>query len=322
MTWVRLDDQAVGHPKLREAGYKGWALFTAGLCHASAYLTDGFISEKVVPSLLPDLPQAAQVAQELVKAGVWEKVEGGYMVHDYHDYQPTAEEVRKGRDRKREVDRERQRRHRERSRDGHARTGMTQRDGHAQDSVTDRDHHVAESVTERDGHGVTSVTKSLPKRDNRVTAGVTERDVTLPPDPDPEDTKPKKTDGPDNNVRARLVVSSPSVRSIFKILSKIPGRTSFPEPSTVAAWFDCSGVDLAYAAKTAAALDAKWDGRNDDVWATFKTWVKLPEKPTFTPEEGVNGDAGRHPPDDQDPYRADEERIRKRLDARARGEVL
>ena len=135
MTWVRLEDNSVWHPKFRQVGYKGWALFTASLVHASAYLTDGFIATAVLPGLLPDLPTPKKVAAALVDARLWEVATGGYQIHDYHDYQPTADAVKAGRDRKRDIDRDRQRRHR----DNHRDNGVTERDSPRDISVTDRD---------------------------------------------------------------------------------------------------------------------------------------------------------------------------------------
>ena len=108
MPWVRLDDSFSHHPKSLKAGPLGMAMQVAGLCHANRYLTDGFISEETLPMLL-DLKElgitAAAVAERLIAAGMWEKAEGGYLIHDYGDYQPTKAEVLEEREQKKQAGR-------------------------------------------------------------------------------------------------------------------------------------------------------------------------------------------------------------------------
>jgi hypothetical protein len=64
------------------------------------------------------LKHGTRAAAELVAAGLWEPAERngepGWIFHDWHDYQPSAEEV----EAKREQARERQRRHRELDQEG------------------------------------------------------------------------------------------------------------------------------------------------------------------------------------------------------------
>ncbi len=92
MTWMRIDDQFPDHPKVMAAGpLAGW-LFVCGLGYCARQLTDGFIPEAQVRKLA-DLKNAGREAQRLVDAGLWERVDGGYQVHDYLDYQPSAEKV-------------------------------------------------------------------------------------------------------------------------------------------------------------------------------------------------------------------------------------
>lgn len=112
MAWVRLDDGFSEHPKVVKAGPLGMALQIAALCYANRNLTDGFIPKAIVPLLVnfdgigltasPDSsePVAATwqyVVEILLKAGLWEKANGGYMIHDYLDYQPSREDMNKAR---------------------------------------------------------------------------------------------------------------------------------------------------------------------------------------------------------------------------------
>lgn len=105
MTWVRIDDQFPKHPKIARCGPIGQALFVSGLCYCAQYLTDGFIPSGVAAALIDatddDLVETfdiRRVIQRLVDSGMWEKVRGGYQVHDYLEYQPSKETVQARRD--------------------------------------------------------------------------------------------------------------------------------------------------------------------------------------------------------------------------------
>lgn len=115
MAWVRIDDHFDEHPKLAAIGPLGWGVWLAGLAYCNRNLTDGFIprSKARMMATLDDIEdddgrlwalsrssgmtgddvQAQWVIDILVRAGVWDEVPGGYQVHDYLDYQPSAEKV-------------------------------------------------------------------------------------------------------------------------------------------------------------------------------------------------------------------------------------
>lgn len=106
MTWIKLDDQAVDHPKVAGLSLRAFHAWIRGLSYASRFLTDG------------DLPVAFlltvkyAVRDELVAAGLWEYwVNGdqhGLRVHDYLNHQRDKATVTHQRDR----NKERQKRHR------------------------------------------------------------------------------------------------------------------------------------------------------------------------------------------------------------------
>jgi hypothetical protein len=102
--WIKLDDQIAHHPKLMAAGPVASWLFVAGLGYCNKFLTDGFIPSAALGTL-GGVKNAATVAEVLVRTGIWEKVPGGFKVHDFHDYNPTAAAVKM----KRRKDRERKR---------------------------------------------------------------------------------------------------------------------------------------------------------------------------------------------------------------------
>lgn len=112
MSWLRLDDAMGEHRKtrrlLRKAGLEPLGLHTLAMLHASRYLTDGFIEDEYVEEIL-DIARIrggrrAAVVGALEQSGQWERVEGGWRLHDYLDYNPTRahveEQRRKDADRK------------------------------------------------------------------------------------------------------------------------------------------------------------------------------------------------------------------------------
>lgn len=91
MTWVRIDDKAMQHPKLLKAGPEGVALWLAGLCHCNGYATDGVIDKDLVGALYPPLGvRVSKVAERLVGLGLWIEHPAHYEVHDYETYQYEA----------------------------------------------------------------------------------------------------------------------------------------------------------------------------------------------------------------------------------------
>ena len=94
MSWIRIDDHTYDHPKHLRAGPEASWLWVVGLCYCSRYLTDGFLDDTVVSRLAAG---PGGRAQRLVDAGLWDRVEGGYQVHDYHDYQPSSDQVKRRR---------------------------------------------------------------------------------------------------------------------------------------------------------------------------------------------------------------------------------
>ncbi len=93
MAWIRLDDQFPDHPKVVEAGPLASWLYVCGIGYCNRLLTDGFIPSGQVRKLA-DLDGAGELAARLVAVGLWDEAEGGYRIHDYLEYQPSAEEVK------------------------------------------------------------------------------------------------------------------------------------------------------------------------------------------------------------------------------------
>ncbi|MBI4636119.1 MAG: hypothetical protein HY727_07185 [Candidatus Rokubacteria bacterium] len=97
MPWAKIDDDAPHHPKFVKAGsIAAFGFWVAGNCYCNKRLTDGFIEASALRLLSPTVrpQQAPRLAQRLVSAGLWEAVEGGFRVHDFHQYNPTSEQVK------------------------------------------------------------------------------------------------------------------------------------------------------------------------------------------------------------------------------------
>ena len=92
--WAKIDDQFFDHPKARAAGKDGRALFMAGLCWSAGQLTDGFIAITDLSLIAAKAGvRGAFTARELVNVGLWEKTIGGWRIHDYADFNPSADVV-------------------------------------------------------------------------------------------------------------------------------------------------------------------------------------------------------------------------------------
>jgi hypothetical protein len=102
MTWIKLDDGFPTNPKILPLSDSAFRLYIEGLCYSGKYLTDGLLNEVIVRRLGDP--------KELVEAGIWEEVEGGYLIINYTEYQTPKAEVEK----KREQSRERNERYRTR----------------------------------------------------------------------------------------------------------------------------------------------------------------------------------------------------------------
>lgn len=106
----RLDDALIDHRKVFIAGdllgRDGPALaigfYAIGLMWTNKHLTDGLLPLGVIKRF-QHVQKPMMVADALVQAQLWDRVEGGFRVHDFHSYNPSASDVK----RKRETDRAR-----------------------------------------------------------------------------------------------------------------------------------------------------------------------------------------------------------------------
>lgn len=97
MTWVRIYNTLPSNPKVLMAGERAAWLYVCGLCYSNEHLTDGFIARHVLPVAAPGVKHTEALARQLVVAGLWHEVDGGWQTHDYGDHQRSAAEIRERR---------------------------------------------------------------------------------------------------------------------------------------------------------------------------------------------------------------------------------
>jgi hypothetical protein len=115
MPWVRYDDDFPNHWKIEPLSDAAYRLHTTAIFWVAKQLTDGYLPENRLDLIAPRrMKRPQKYVSELVAAGVWEPVDGGWQLHDYLDYQPSKAQVKA----EREKSAERQRRWRERRNPG------------------------------------------------------------------------------------------------------------------------------------------------------------------------------------------------------------
>ena len=96
MSWVKLDDARAIHPKLRRAGFAARGLDEAAICLSSMEHTDGFVSDEMLRVLMAahGERQPKRLVDLLLREERWERDDerGGYVIHGYLDYNPSAAE--------------------------------------------------------------------------------------------------------------------------------------------------------------------------------------------------------------------------------------
>lgn len=100
MSWIRIDDGARVHAKVVKAGNEAASFWMWAIQYSSLNRTDGFIADSAlhtVPPVAIKPKKAKELAEACVDAwikpgecGLFERTEGGYLIHDFHDYQPPS----------------------------------------------------------------------------------------------------------------------------------------------------------------------------------------------------------------------------------------
>ena len=98
MSWVRLDDRILTHPKVLQVRPAERLMYVWSLCWASSHRTDGRITVQGARHIgtQSGIKSWRKSAANLVRAGLWIEVPGedaGWAIHDYAEYQPTGDQA-------------------------------------------------------------------------------------------------------------------------------------------------------------------------------------------------------------------------------------
>lgn len=88
MAWIKVESSVSRNRKFVTAGPAPSWLWLCGLAYCQEGLTDGFIPAEALPYL--GVKNARQLATHLVRARLWDVVEGGWRVHDYLKHNKSA----------------------------------------------------------------------------------------------------------------------------------------------------------------------------------------------------------------------------------------
>ena len=97
MSWVRLDDQFANHAKIMSVSSDAFRLHVTAMCWSSSQLTDGTVPVAATRQLGWFCGNLYETIAELETAGLWDVSPGGWVIHDYLEYNPSREQVTKER---------------------------------------------------------------------------------------------------------------------------------------------------------------------------------------------------------------------------------
>lgn len=158
MPWFKVDDGFHCHPKAMRAGTAALGLWVRCGSWSAQQLTEGFVPDEIVK-----LYGTQATAKALVAAGLFERVDGGYQMHQFLERNPSREKVEE----ERAAAVERQRRARDkakRKREEEMSRRDTQQESHQRHGVTETD----VTPVSRDRHGPPDPTRPDPTRNREV----------------------------------------------------------------------------------------------------------------------------------------------------------
>lgn len=119
MAWGRLHDKANENPKLLALSDAAHRMWSSALIYCQDKLTDGFVPEWAIHAFGVRAPNKDEIIAELCtslvqgKGPLWHRVDGGFQLHDYLDWNDSKEEILE--QRKRKAEQAQKRRSRQRS---------------------------------------------------------------------------------------------------------------------------------------------------------------------------------------------------------------
>ena len=93
MKWIRIDTQMFENPKLlylkEDRKFRAIVVHLEGMTYSGRHALAGFIPK----AALRIFGASAADAKALVTAGLWDLAPGGWQVHDWDDYQLSADDM-------------------------------------------------------------------------------------------------------------------------------------------------------------------------------------------------------------------------------------
>jgi hypothetical protein len=86
---ARLDMGWHAHPRILQLGLQAMGLHAWSISYCDHARSDGFIPQGAWPSL----PGAGAAVKALIDAELWARVDGGFMLHDYLDYNRSRAKI-------------------------------------------------------------------------------------------------------------------------------------------------------------------------------------------------------------------------------------
>lgn len=94
MAYAKFDDIFAEHPKVAVLSDAAFRTHVRGILYCNRVLSDGFVPRSVAREL-------GRAVKELVNRQLWEEVPDGYDIHDFLEWNDSAETIRSKRDAKR-----------------------------------------------------------------------------------------------------------------------------------------------------------------------------------------------------------------------------
>ena len=92
MTWLKKDDRFPEHRKVRRLSDGAYRLHDTAMCFVAHDESDGMIRTDDIEEMQHGHRLHRRIA-DLIDAGLWEPVVGGWMIHDFLDYNPSHEQL-------------------------------------------------------------------------------------------------------------------------------------------------------------------------------------------------------------------------------------
>lgn len=89
--WVRFENTMPENLKVAPGSDRAFRLWLHAICYCSRAQTDGFVPAALVTSL--SVTATRKTVEELLTAGLFERVDAGYLVHNYLDYNPSRARI-------------------------------------------------------------------------------------------------------------------------------------------------------------------------------------------------------------------------------------